>query len=209
MALSVPAHRIQGVFGSPSWSSLAGASHAHESMAFNAMPNTTSRGRVNLAVLAARTAVASQQSSPMLPQTPVVTRPRRSSVRSVAVPVSIRRAPPPPPPRAAISHIEDPFADAHAPQDFLAQALPPPRAASRAAAAAATPSHAPQPQTTYIYSSSAPIRAQRDDQRTAKLVANVLLSRANGRPMRRRLPQSPEEKTYVRSGLSRMVEVEC
>ena len=40
------------------------------------------------------------------------------------------------------------------------------------------------------------------------VVASVLLSRASGRPMRRR-PQAPEEKTYVRSCLSRPVAVEA
>ena len=64
MALSAPVtlHRIHGVvnggmFGGPSWSSLAGASHAtaHEASTFSAVPNTT-RGRANLSILAARTA---------------------------------------------------------------------------------------------------------------------------------------------------------
>lgn len=170
MALSAPAHRLHGVlnggvFGGPSWSSLAGASHADAS-SFSAVPNTT-RGRANLAILAARTAQANPHAL-AAPPTPVVTRPRRSSVRSVSVP------------------------------DFVADALPPPRAASRAGfvhystpAAYAYPAVAPRPQ---------------NDNRTAKLVASVLLSRASGRPMRRR-PQSPEEKTYVKSCLSRPVAV--
>lgn len=48
-----------------------------------------------------------------------------------------------------------------------------------------------------------------DENRTSKLVASVLLSRASGRPLRRRMPCVSEERTYVKSCLSKMVEVEC
>ena len=125
MALSAPVtlHRIHGVvnggmFGGPSWSSLAGASHAtaHEASTFSAVPNTT-RGRANLSILAARTAAPSAPHSLQPPPTPVVTRPRRSSMRSLSAPVSI----------AARALSEDPFADVHAVshQEFTIDALPP------------------------------------------------------------------------------------
>ena len=115
-------------------------------------------------------------------------------MRSLSAPVSI----------AARALSEDPFADVHAVshQEFTIDALPPPRAARTTSYVAySTPS-------AYSYSSAAPTKALRDDQRTAKLVASVLLSRAGGRPMRRR-PQPSEEKTYIKSGLSRLVEVEA
>ncbi|EKM56156.1 uncharacterized protein PHACADRAFT_257234 [Phanerochaete carnosa HHB-10118-sp] len=221
MALSAPAHRLHGVlnggvFGSPGWSSIAGASHA-EASSFSAVPNTN-RGRATLAILAARTAQLQahhhQPHALAPPPTPVVTRPRRSSVRSVTVPVSIR-------PRAAVAPaVDDPFADHHAvaAQDFIADALPPPRAASRAAfvhystpAAYTYPAAAAPPPSHSHSHSSLPVQQVRraspqNDNRTAKLVASVLLSRASGRPMRRR-PQSPEERTYVKSCLSRAVAV--
>ena len=48
-----------------------------------------------------------------------------------------------------------------------------------------------------------------DDQRTAKLVASVLLNRTNSRPMRRRVPSVGEQRPYVKSCLSKAVEFEC
>ncbi|KAI0818658.1 hypothetical protein BC629DRAFT_667759 [Irpex lacteus] len=137
MALTVPAHRIQtihGVFGSPSWSSIlpaSGASHSLEMSSFNSIPNTSltslrGRGSTGLSVLAARSAAPSASASLSSPHTPVVTRPRRSSIhgRTTIVPV-----------------VEDPFADN---QDYIVETLPPPRAQTRTTQSFARTQLAPQ-----------------------------------------------------------------
>ena len=214
MALVAPAHRIQtihGVFGSPSWSSIlpaSGASQSLEMSSFNSLPNTSltslrGRGNVNLSLLAARSAMPSAPS----PQTPVVTRPRRSSIHGVSTPVTTRRPPPPPPVQRAtiIPVIEDPFADRPFDQDYVVETPPSPRAQTRTTQPFARTQLATTSRSSYVYPTVTP---RRDTERTSRLVASVLLSRASGRPMRRRFP-SMEEKSYVPSGLSRMVMVEC
>ncbi|KAI0699656.1 hypothetical protein BC835DRAFT_1330159 [Cytidiella melzeri] len=215
MALVVPAHRIQtihGVFGSPSWSSIlpvSGASHSHE-LSFHSLPNTSltplrNRGP-NLTILATRTGVSSVPTS----HTPVLTRPRRSSIHSASSPISTRRAPPPPPVQrtTVASALEDPFADKPVGQDYVIEALPSPRAQTRTTQSFPRTQLATYTTSSYSYPTTAVQRAQREDQRTAKLVASVLLNRASGKPMRRRFP-SIGEKSYVKSGLSHMVAVEC
>lgn len=109
-----------------------------------------------------------------------------------------------------ITLVEDPFADPHASQEFLGQALPPTRTAPRTP----TPSvHRPHAHATSYapsaYNYPSPPRPAPRDNRASRLVATVLLSRASGRPMRRRSPLGSEEKTYVKSGLSSMVATAC
>jgi hypothetical protein len=71
------------------------------------------------------------------------------------------------------------------------------------------------PMVTYTYSSSYTYREPKpqppadNNRRAAKLVASVLLSRASGKPMRRRQQTYCENKTYVKSCLSNVVQVEC
>ncbi|KAI0093834.1 hypothetical protein BDY19DRAFT_989368 [Irpex rosettiformis] len=217
MALVVPAHRIQtihGVFGSPSWSSIlpaSGASQSLEMSSFNALPNTSlsslrGRGSANLSLLAARSAAPSASSvSPT--HTPVVTRPRRASVHGLSTPVTTRRAPPPPPTQrmTIIPVVEDPFADMPVNQDHAIETVSAPRAQARPTHSFARTQLATTTPSNYAYPTVTP---RRDTERTARLVASVLLSRASGKPMRRRFP-SMGEKCYVPSGLSRMVMVEC
>ncbi|KAI0345034.1 hypothetical protein BDW22DRAFT_1426739 [Trametopsis cervina] len=213
MALVVPAHRIQGVFGSPSWSSIlpasGAASQSHE-MSFNALPNasfSSVRNRAaaaNLSYVAARTAFAS------VPVTPVVTRPRRSSIHGATTPVSNRRAPPPPPTvRTSVISVDDPFADRPIEPVYVVQPTPRSLTQSRMSTSFPRTQLASHTTSNYTYSSIAPQRAQRDAQRTARLVASVLLSRTNGRPMRKRCPSPTEEKVYVKSGLSQMIAVDA
>ncbi|KAF7793405.1 hypothetical protein EIP86_004517 [Pleurotus ostreatoroseus] len=204
MALvAVPSHRIHSAFGAPSFASISGASPStsHLQATFNAQPNVSYRSRAApLSILAARTAAASAQGS----STPVVTRPRRPSFRSVTIPsapVDTRRVPP-----SARTQAQDPFADS------CGYVQPPPRAAR-------TPIIPSQKTIILTYSSyaypsvSTPRVQVVDTNRTSRLVASVLLNRMNGRPLRPRA-RAPmyapgEEKVYVPSCLSKMVEVEC
>ena len=95
----------------------------------------------------------------------------------------------------------DPFADTHACQDFVADALPPPRAASRAAFV-----HYSTPA---AYAYPTPPAPRQQDNRTAKLVASVLLNRSGrARPMRGPAARRPGS-AYVRSGLSVCVAAEA
>ncbi|PSR73182.1 hypothetical protein PHLCEN_2v10959 [Hermanssonia centrifuga] len=127
MALvAVPSHRIQtihGAFGSPSFASMLPVGSHAQASSFNSLPNVSfsscrgGRG-ANLSILAARTAAASA------PPTPIVTRPRRPSIRQV--PITTRRAAPPPP-RTAVASAQDPFADSQ----HVEVASEPTRASSR------------------------------------------------------------------------------
>ncbi len=196
MALvAVPSHRIQtihGAFGSPSFASMLPVGSHAQASSFNSLPNVSfsscrgGRG-ANLSILAARTAAASA------PPTPIVTRPRRPSIRQV--PITTRRAAPPPP-RTAVASAQDPFADSQ----HVEVASEPTRASSRPVMVTYTYS-------SYHYPAASPV--QRDDQRTSKLVASVLLNRASGKPLRRKLPSYGEQRPYVKSCLSKVVEVEC
>ncbi|KAI0788854.1 hypothetical protein C8Q75DRAFT_807588 [Abortiporus biennis] len=197
----VPSHRIHtlhGTFGGPSFASVPSASAA-QANSFVSLPNVSCSRRANLSILQSRAAPSSGPSSLFIP------RPRSASIR---IPNSTRRAPPPPPRTIVIPAAEeDPFADTVHTEPIVV-ALPPPRRqiASRtqmpsvAAPTSQSVSSAPIP----IRQSSPPVK----DMRAAKLVASVLLSRGCGRPMRRRLSYG-ESRSYVKSSLSQMVEIEC
>jgi hypothetical protein len=198
MALvAVPSHRLQTIhgFGAPSFASISGAGGpSHLQASFNSQPNvsyTTSRARgAPLSILAARTAAASAAQAP---PTPVVTRPRRPSFRSVPIPVSPMNSRTP-------SASQERAADS--------AGYPSSRAASRFASTAPAPKMIVLSYASYSYPTVS-LPKMTDDQRTAKLVASVLLSRTNGRPMRRRAPSTGEQRPYVKSCLSKAVEPEC
>ncbi|KAF7791019.1 hypothetical protein EIP86_001978 [Pleurotus ostreatoroseus] len=204
MALvAVPSHRIHSAFGGPSFASISGASAsaAHIQASWNAQPNVSYRSRAApLSILAARTSAASSSYN-HAPSTPVVTRPRRPSFRSVTIPsapVDTRRAPP-----STRTQAQDPFADS-------SEYVHPTRAARTAAPSQKT---IILTYSTYSYPTVSTPRVQPvDANRTSRLVASVLLNRTNGKPLRaRRAPPcaSGEERVYVPSCLSKMVEVEC
>ncbi|THH29026.1 hypothetical protein EUX98_g5161 [Antrodiella citrinella] len=200
MAVAVPSHTIRtihGSFGSPSFSSVAHSISAAQASSFTSLPNITyppqhSRAE-SLSILANRTPYS---------RSTQYSRPRSSNVLSA--PVVTRRPAPPPPALQVIQipEVEDPFMDSLAQDDYVVVSLPPPRRSrsiqSRTQIAEAKGWTPVQP--------AVPPPA---DRRAAKLVASVLLNRGCGRPMRRRPIGCGESRTYVKSGLSRMVEVEC
>ena len=224
------APRIHSSFGGPSFSSLAAASAAHASH-FNSLPNVPYSRAAHLSILQSRTS-----SSPLSFTTSSGSggsygnaslfnhRVARARSPSFHAPMSSRRAPPPPPPKVRTSFAsaeEDPFADMYSATDCVVVSLPPPRRAPRTQVPAGTQPRIPPPSVTSMLAiDSAPITVslpmapppppvvRSNDQRAAKLVANVLLNRACGRPMRRR-PMGCGERTYVKSSLSRMVEVDA
>ncbi|KAH8100380.1 hypothetical protein BXZ70DRAFT_1008389 [Cristinia sonorae] len=206
MAVAVPSHTIRtihGSFGIPSFSSVASGISAAQASSFASLPNITyppSQSRAeSLSILANRTsAPRSAPAPPVYHRTTSFNRPRSTTIVSAQPVVTRRPAPPPPPPALQVIHIpevEDPFMDSPSHSEPVVVSLPPPRRASRTTQSRHGSWMPAQP--------SPPA-----DRRAAKLVASVLLSRGCGRPMRRR-PAFGENKTYVKSGLSRMVEVDC
>ncbi|KAJ3492132.1 hypothetical protein NLI96_g169 [Meripilus lineatus] len=222
----VPAHRIHsihGTFGGPSFASVVPAISSAQASSFASLPNISySRNAPTHFQYSARTTSPSISASAS-PLTSLFTqRPRRSSVTGPA-PYSSRRAPPPPPITSQSScSLQDPFADAADAQPIII-ALPPPRRSARAIASrtslnSAYHSTSSSPSlTASSYSRAAPSPPpgiQRTvipvpDRRAAKLVANVLLNRGSGRPMRRRMMSYGEERPYIKSCLSRVVQIEC
>ncbi|OCH86210.1 hypothetical protein OBBRIDRAFT_838350 [Obba rivulosa] len=162
-----------------------------------------------------RTNAALGRASAPAPSVVPVTRSRRGSVRipapspAPAPPATLsatRRAPPPPPrPASASTHAAaDPFAD---------QPARPPVAHTRSAHSAppliASRTRLPGPAVPPGLEPAAP--DPRDPR--GRFVANALLSRSGGKPMRRRFcdegePEAPRGRTYVKSGLSRVVPLE-
>jgi len=223
MAMLAPAHRIHsihGSFGGPSFSSLLSTTvssvSTDQASSFASLPNityTASRAAARGSSIRSRPASSSATPPPVPPpQLEFKTRPRSRSFSSPHAPVITRRQPPPPPSRSVeLLGSEDPFADTPANQTSgpVIISLPPPSRYSRAAWKPFDPEAKPsEPASAW----SAPVYRPTvtappcTDRKAAKLVANVLLSRACGRPMRRRGPQScTEERPYVKSCLSRMV----
>lgn len=221
---------IHGSFGGPSFSSLipAAAASAAQANSFNSLPNVSYSRAAGLSILHSRTSSplsfttssgpgASNGNASLF--TPRISRARSSPI---IAPVSTRRAPPPPP-RARTSFAsteEDPFADMYSATDCVVVSLPTPRRTSRSQAPHGSQPRAPPPSVTSMLAvDSTPVTVsipmappppivRSNDRRAAKLVANVLLNRSGGRPMRRR-PFGCGERTYVKSCLSRVVEVDA
>ncbi|CAL1703153.1 unnamed protein product [Somion occarium] len=214
MPIVAPAHRIHtihGSFGGPSFSSLVPASSSAQASSFNSLPNVSyasSRARASgLSVLNSRTSLSFTTNSAANGS---LFTPRVRNNNFVA-PVSTRRAPPPPPPKVETAP-EDPFADMYSATDCVVVSLPAPHRVVRTQMPSQTSQiRVPPPSVTSMLAEPEPTPVpviRSDERRAAKLVANVLLSRACGRPMRRR-PMDCGEKTYVKSCLSKMVEVEA
>jgi len=208
MAVAVPSHTIRtihGSFGSPSFSSVASSISAAQASSFTSLPNITyssSHSRAeSLSILANRSAHTNPYN-----RSTHFNRPRSSNVLSAPV-VTRRPAPPPPLQVIQITEVEDPFLDAASQNEPVIVSLPPPRRATRTIQSRTQIADARG-----TYSSWTPIPPAIPapaDRRAAKLVASVLLSRGCGRPMRRRPLGYGESREYVKSGLSRMVEVDC
>ncbi|KAK7676226.1 hypothetical protein QCA50_020805 [Cerrena zonata] len=221
-------HSIHGSFGGPSFSSLipAATATAAQVSSFNSIPNVSYNRAAGLSILSSRTSsplsfttssgagASNGNASLFIPRA-------RARSSSIVPPMSSRRAPPPPPKvRTSIASEEDPFADMYSATDCVIVSLPPPRRTARSQIPAGTQPRVPPPSVTSMLAmDSTPVTVsipmappppvvRSNDQRAAKLVANVLLNRAGGRPMRGR-PLRCGERTYVKSCLSRMVEVEA
>ena len=204
---SVPSHTIRtihGSFGSPSFSSVVPSISAAQASSFASLPNITyppSQSRADsLSILANRAASGSTYG-----RAAATTRPRSSSI--VSAPVVTRRAPPPPPLQVIqITEVEDPFLDTPSQNEPIVVSLPPPRRATRSIHSR---TQIPDARGTVSWMPPPPSPSPPADRRAAKLVASVLLSRGCGRPMRRRPLAYGETRPYVKSCLSKMVEVEC
>ncbi|KAI0074684.1 hypothetical protein K474DRAFT_1510905 [Panus rudis PR-1116 ss-1] len=220
------AHRIHTIHGSfgPSFSVVPSAASSLQASAFNSLPNVSysSQGRAaGISRLNARTAtpVATTPSSSSHLRNQSLFTPRRRSTTISMTPVVTRRAPPPPPPAARSEPFqteEDPFADIHCASDRLVVSLPNSRPHRTAVPSQSRVQHQQQ-RVSYTPPNMIIIPPAFDfepitprppsERRAAKLVANVLLSRACGRPMRRRPVVG--ERQYVKSCLSREVAVEA
>ncbi|CCM04554.1 uncharacterized protein FIBRA_06735 [Fibroporia radiculosa] len=216
MSVVVPSHRIHTIYSTfgPGFGLSTPVSAAD---AFAHLPNiTVAASRSRGPGLSPRTASASLPSP-------------SSGSRSIArrYPASPRRAPPPPPRVSfAPSSCEDPFADQVGTAETTAQAahttlsISAPLIASRTRIASyAAPSTSIAPQSLLAPSPSVPVTlppgialpssVEGLEGLKGRLVANVLLSRRHGRPLRRRPESVGEPRVYMRSGLSRMVELDA
>ncbi|KZT11182.1 uncharacterized protein LAESUDRAFT_720378 [Laetiporus sulphureus 93-53] len=221
---AIPSHRIHSIHGSfsPGYTHVRPVSAA-QALSFTYLPNVSvasARGRgFALPMSPERSASIHAPSSGS-----------RSRVVAYHYPLSTRRAPPPPPariPRTTMTSIEDPFNDECvelvSPLPRAAQPSSPSLIASRTRLSPAT---IPEPSVSETTSnivalldpptSHAPMSVPPGIEQTpaiqlfarGRLVACVLLSRNCGRPLRRRPDTAGTGRAYVRSCLSKMVEVE-
>ncbi|OBZ75055.1 hypothetical protein A0H81_04948 [Grifola frondosa] len=213
--MAIPSHRIHtihGTFGGHDYAPSTPLS-ASQALSFTHLPNVTvGRGgrSYDLSILASRTTPASASASSLPAQPSFKPRARR---QSMCIPSSTRRAPSPPL-RTALTVVmsEDPFADAPddtpIPVPIAPQYTAPISSRTRLVTYVAQPCSLSSPPGCDL----AAVAAREHKAARGRLVANVLLNRAEGRPLhlrKRGWGEAEGSREYVRSGLSRMVAAAC